>query len=39
MDDLHERFDKEIQIDYSVSVIDFIKDIPYTLDYEKTGIK
>lgn len=35
----YQKFDKEIQIDYSVSVIDFIKDIPYTLDYEKTGIK
>lgn len=35
----YQTFDKEIQVDYSVSVIDFIKDITYTLDYEKTGIK
>lgn len=30
---------KQIEVDYSDGVIDFMKDFPYTLDYGKTGIK
>lgn len=36
---LYQSFDKAVQTDYSVSVIDFMEKLPYTLSYEKTSIK
>lgn len=38
-DHFYQSFDKMIQTDYSVSVIDFMEKLPYTLGYEKTSIK
>lgn len=37
-DNLYEKAKKEIQLDYSDGIIDFIDELPYTLGYEETGI-
>ena len=37
-DTLVKNLQDAVRADYSVKVIDFVKDITYTLDYEKTGI-